>query len=375
VPIVQQTSGVAKDVWVVDEERRRLRVRIAPADVPQVDLRASLPSRAAEALFWMGRNAERAEVAARAALAILVRAERSPELLELAEGAWTAATLAGLRAVTVTGGPAPSVPDPAAEPIDVVRRALAGALVEHPGSLTDSITHVLGLATTVREFLSTATWRVMEALRAERDALADDADLVDLARTTELLDRIAVPLMALAGLAMESTVRGPSWRFLDLGRRLERAYLLLSLLEATVTRPLPPGAAEPVYETVLAACESLVAYRRRYRSDLALDALCDLLLADDANPRALAFQLDRLSEDVAALPNKGARIEHEAEIAEAQHLLVDEDWRHALPTAPGAPAPSLVELLHGVRAALARLDRGLVRTWFAHVSEVGRGPR
>ncbi len=110
--------------------------------------------------------------------------------------------------------------------------------------------------------------------------------------------------MALAGLAMESTVRGPSWRFLDLGRRLERAYLLLALLEATVTRALPGGVAEPVYETVLAACESLVAYRRRYRSDLALDALCDLLLADDTNPRALAFQLDRLSEDIAALPTR-----------------------------------------------------------------------
>jgi uncharacterized circularly permuted ATP-grasp superfamily protein/uncharacterized alpha-E superfamily protein len=375
VPIVQQTSGVAKDVWVVDEQRRRVRVRVTPPDVPQVDLRASLPSRAAEALFWMGRNAERAEAATRAASAILVRAERSPELLELADGAWMTTTLAGLRAITVTDGPAAPVPADGVEPIERLRQGLAGALVEHPGSLTDSVTRVLGLATTVREFLSTATWRVMESLRTERDALAADAGLADLARTTELLDRIAMPLMALAGLAMESTVRGPSWRFLDLGRRLERAYLLLSLLEATVTWPHPAVVAEPMYETVLAACESLVAYRRRYRSDLALDALCDLLLADDTNPRALAFQLDRLSEDVASLPNKAARIEHEAEIAQAQHLLVEQEWRLALPASPGSAAPALVELLHGVRAALAGLDRGVVQTWFAHVSERGRGPR
>ena len=343
--------------------------------MPQVDLRASLPSRAAEALFWMGRNAERAESAARVASAILLRAERSPELLELADGAWTAATLAGLRAVTVTDGPAPPVPAEHAEPIDVLRQGLAGALVEHPGSLTDSLTHVLGLATTVREFLSTTTWRVLESLRTERDSLVADGRLADLSRTTDGLDRVGLSLMALSGLAMESTVRGPSWRFLDLGRRLERAYLLLSLLEATVARTVPAEVAEPVFEAVLASCESLVAYRRRYRSDLALDALCDLLLADDTNPRALAFQLDRLSEDVAALPNKAARIEHEAEIAEAQHLLLDQEWRLALPVSPGDAAPSLVGLLHGVRRRAADLDRGLIRTWFAHVAEHGRGPR
>jgi uncharacterized alpha-E superfamily protein len=357
-----------------------VRVRVAAPGVPQVDLRSSLPSRAAEALFWMGRNAERAEATARAALAILVRAERSPELLDLADGAWTTTTLAGLQALSADGAPRPAAdpaPDPAGvDPVDALRRGLATALVDGPGSLSASLGHVLGLAGTVREFLSTATWRVMESLRRERDALAAGAALGDLAGTTESLDRIVMPLMALAGLAMESTVRGPSWRFLDLGRRLQRAYLLLALLEATVTGARPAVVAEPVYEAVLAACESLVAYRRRYRSDLALDALCDLLLADDTNPRALAFQLDRLAEDIASLPNtKGARADHEAAIAEAQQLLVDHEWRLGLPAAPGSAAPALGTLLHGVRSALARLDRGIVETWFAHVTELGRPPR
>ena len=67
---------------------------------------------------------------------------------------------------------------------------------------------------------------------------------------------------------------------------------------------IPPAAVEPVYETLLTACESLVAYRRRYRSDVELDALCDLLLADDTNPRAMAFQLDRITEDLVFLPDR-----------------------------------------------------------------------
>ena len=56
------------------------------------------------------------------------------------------------------------------------------------------------------------------------------------------------------------------------------------------------------YEVVLTAHESLVAYRRRYRSDTRIDAVLDLLLGDDTNPRALAFQLDRMAEHLAALP-------------------------------------------------------------------------
>jgi uncharacterized alpha-E superfamily protein len=52
---------------------------------------------------------------------------------------------------------------------------------------------------------------------------------------------------------------------------------------------------------VLAANESLIAYRRRHRSDVELPTLLALVLHDDANPRSLAFQLDRLREHVAAL--------------------------------------------------------------------------
>jgi uncharacterized alpha-E superfamily protein len=53
---------------------------------------------------------------------------------------------------------------------------------------------------------------------------------------------------------------------------------------------------------VLLECnESLVAYRRRYRSDVELAPVVDLLLFDGANPRSVAFQIDRLREHCVAL--------------------------------------------------------------------------
>ncbi len=61
---IRPTAATAKDVWVIGGTvappalRRR-------EPLPQVDLIASVPTRAAEALFWAGRAMERAEILAR----------------------------------------------------------------------------------------------------------------------------------------------------------------------------------------------------------------------------------------------------------------------------------------------------------------------
>ena len=168
----------------------------------------------------------------------------------------------------------------------------------------------------------------------------------------ESLDRVLVASSALIGLANDATVRGPAWRFLDLGRRIERALLLLGLVEASLVPAVPPAATQALYETVLTATESLVEYRRRYRSDLALDAIVDLLLVDDANPRSLAFQLDRLTEDLAGLPSRGEPADHVQ--------LVDASARALL----GASEHELAQVVLTVRGPLLALADGIVGRWF-----------
>ena len=162
----------------------------------------------------------------------------------------------------------------------------------------------------MREYLSTTTGRVLVRLARAHGLLLDqDAP-------TDELDSVLVDLAALAGLSMESTVRGPAWRFLDLGRRLERSLAVLGSVESALGADAPPMAFQPLADAVLAANESLVAYRRRYRSDVDLDAVLDLLLRDDSNPRGLAFQLDRLREHVSALAwSKGVQLVHHASSA------------------------------------------------------------
>jgi uncharacterized alpha-E superfamily protein len=57
-------------------------------------------------------------------------------------------------------------------------------------------------------------------------------------------------------------------------------------------------------EAVLASNESLMTYRRRYRSYLQLSTVLELLLFDDTNPRSLIFQLNRMQEHVDRLPKQ-----------------------------------------------------------------------
>ena len=164
-------------------------------------------------------------------------------------------------------------------------------------------------------------------------------------------------LAALAGLVMESTVRGPAWRFLDLGRRLERALAVLGSVEGALGVDSAPMALQPLAEAVLGANESLVAYRRRYRSDVDLNAVLELLLRDDTNPRGLAFQLDRLREHVAALAwPQGVDLVQKASAAAIAGI--DEQ-------VAGGRRVSLDSYVLEVRGPLLALSAAVGQHWFA----------
>ena len=360
--VINSSDAFGKDVWVLtDPTVQRINAGSTAiarrARLPQIDLRDSLPTRSAEALFWLGRNAERAEAATRAARLVIARNGSDPALLA---SPWLGHAISTLRAVS-GGRPQEQEPDAPSNDADVLAVEVAAALGDRSGAVANSLRHLAANAGGVREFLSTATWRVLNGLDAERAILASTTDRSDPFLVTECLDRIMVDLAALAGLVMESMVRGPGWRFLDLGRRLERAVLLLGVIEATLSDPPGDDVAQPVYDLVLGASESLVAYRRRYRSDVRIDAIEDLLVHDDSNPRSLVFQLDRINEHLAALPWNPDASKH--------RRFLDAAARGRLGEGPD----SLSKLVLGVRGPLLELIRELMLAWFTHPARRGLG--
>jgi uncharacterized alpha-E superfamily protein len=99
-------------------------------------------------------------------------------------------------------------------------------------------------------------------------------------------------LSAFSGLLMENTTRGAGWRFLEIGRRMERALQMAELLRAGIAE-VPPDA-EPYLHILLQVADSSITYRTRYLSVLRTDLVLQLLLADESNPRSVAFQLAAL---------------------------------------------------------------------------------
>lgn len=338
------TAQLVKDVWVVGGPMpTRVQTRSAH---PQVDFGSSVPKRAADALYWMGRAAERAEVVARTTRVIGAQVQQDPSLIGIAGGGWAAGALALLRAAQSQ----PLIPDDdtAAVPHhERLRHELRNgqlAVAAQVGTLAQE-------ATTVREFLSTTTGRVLGRLTRVR------SDLLSTLAAPDDLDIVLVDLAALAGLAMESTVRGPAWRFLDLARRIERAIALLGSVQAAAGLAVEPLAFQPLAESLLSVNESLVAYRRRYRSDVELGAVLDLLVHDDANPRSLAFQLDRLREHMASLAwQEGADLVHRASLG-ALTTVGD--------TVSGGRRIDVDALVLAARGPLLELGTAVVRRWFA----------
>ena len=117
-----------------------------------------------------------------------------------------------------------------------------------------------------------------------------------------MLDRVLESLLAISGIAAEGLTRDVGWRFLDAGRRIERAQHVIDALAATTVRAGVPEVDELVLESVLLTHESAITYRRRFQAAPHVAGVLDLVVHDRTNPRSLAYSLDRLLIDLAAVP-------------------------------------------------------------------------
>src|SRR5215204_2070405 len=172
-PIVNQTSGMAKDVWVLDDRAPASRAGRPQSSrsMPQVDLRESLPTRAAEAMYWVGRSAERAESIARAAEFALSMVQTDPSLLTVLDGAWRRPVVTTLLSLVGRTVDSETTPFSSQTTPDSEFRAAIAAAVANPSGLPRTLGALTRATSSARQFLSATTWRVLGELRTENDAL------------------------------------------------------------------------------------------------------------------------------------------------------------------------------------------------------------
>jgi len=279
-----------------------------------------LPSRTADNLFWLGRYAERAEGTARLLRCMMSRVRRASD--------------AELKCLFRLHGCFDSEESILPEDRPATARDLEDELIslmsdpKRPDSLVSTLSEAQRVGGNVRDRLSTDFSRLVGQL-AESARVEEYMLFVEYAA---VLSGCLEQLAALSGMERENITRGPGWLFLSLGRRLERAmYSVRQLREITAVLDQDSW---PLLEYLLEVGDSSMTYRSRYYTTLQPVAVLDVLMADEANPRSLHFQLSHLDDLYRKLPRHA--LEDLNAIGQALELLRGLDLRTLDFPLPGA---------------------------------------
>jgi uncharacterized alpha-E superfamily protein len=191
---------------------------------------------------------------------------------------------------------------------------------------------------------------------------------LDLDDALELIDDALVSLVAVGGLEMAHMTRDDGWRFLSLGRHLERLHFVSSTLGDVA--PDQASAGSGLLEWLLELSDSLLTYRVRHMQQPEWEAVVDLTLIDERNPRSARFQLAKLSKHVRLLPDAGVI----DVLAEVEQLLDDcrSDFGGEQGELFGGGDRRLGALLLGCQHVAMRLGSALSLRYFSHVDDVPR---
>ncbi|MGA9870740.1 MAG: circularly permuted type 2 ATP-grasp protein [Rhodococcus sp. (in: high G+C Gram-positive bacteria)] len=368
-PVAEPLIEVAsKDVWV------RAPDRVTPADSTPKTMSASveeLPHYAASSaadvassprvlgdLYWLGRYSERAEDMTRLLIAARERHQdyRSMPWLDGSDS-----LPIFLEAVTRVSATAPGFFDAATRELATAEFRSLTLSVNRTGSVAHSVDRMQEAARRVRDQLSIDTWAVLGRIDAALDELGSSAES-DGAQLAATQSAVLRGLLSLNGLAAESMVRDVGWYLMDCGKRIERALQLTKLLSTTLAHALTPSTEQAVIDSVLSAAESSVIYRRRNRGRARPAAVAQLLLFDAGNPRSLVYQLDRLGDDLSALPDASGTSPAELLVEQMTMRLRRADPGDLESVDPSGRRVTLVDLVDGIHDRLEELSRVVLAT-------------
>lgn len=312
-PIVSnQRGGVAKDTWVVDAGDTRPDVALlrTPGGPVLISRKSGdVANRVADNLFWLGRYLERADSTVRILREILrCLLENQPTI----RNSTPDILLEALTHLT-TSYPGFLHPANRATPENELM-----SLIYDPhrtGGLMYNLQAGLNAGRRVRDRMSEDGWHVLNTMQ---DKFAQPKDL---GRTLRALEGLAIQLAAFAGIVTETINHGQGWRFLQTGRRIERALSSLSILRSVFAPQNTPD--EILLETLLYMKDSLRLYRRRYQARaIETETALDILLLDEGHPQSVGYQVASLNELAAALPgSERGRSKEERMMIEAQSML------------------------------------------------------
>jgi uncharacterized alpha-E superfamily protein len=305
-------------------------------------------SRAAEALFWIGRYAERAEDTTRL-LDVHVHQIIEDPAVDEAETCRVVATVMGWH--------------------DHVPETVRGALdqlafdPQNPSSIVGALTAAWRNARGARESLSGEIWSCLNTTYVELPERVSAAREVGPAAFFSYVRRRAAML---SGYVCTTIRRDDGYDFLALGQNLERADMTARLLAAAVSIP----ARGEHWVTTLRACSAHEAYLRASHQSVSGPAVVEFLLLDQLFPRSVLYALTAAEDALAQLEPAPLQAGGRGRAGKARRIIGR--LRTGLEFAPlDSLYDSVPERLQGIQRGVSEASEAVAAAHFAGAAVVG----
>jgi len=367
--VSNQFGGSSKDLWVMGESSSVPLTPIFHAKSAFENSFENIPSLRAENLFWLGRYLMRAIITSRmirTTLKYMTNASRYDHLSNAQTVEMLSKTLTH---VTMTY-PGFLDENRAISPFEEIASVSFNS--GRVGSLAQIITMLSNTNTYAKNLLPLEASRIYEHLGREWNQFCREENPHP-RYMIHNIDKLLVQLMAYKELIQESLFADQGSILYEIGGRIERSQLLISKARSLLT-PAYDGVSEyEVLETLLSTCESLNAYRARYRSSYEMRNVIEFLLLDINFPKSLISEIEGLMKLLPQLPKFKHAIyltRYEEPIFEAFSMIRLSKLDDLCPLGDEEYIRSELDtLLSQLSSRLLLASGELSKTYFAHYDE------
>lgn len=295
--INMQRGNASKDVWVPSRGKTTpqnlLHHATTSAELSRGD--THLSSRVVDNFFWFGRYLERCENIVRLTRTTLENRLHATDEPHGAEWLSLSKLCQSTGLINLWQSDGTPTPLTMLSPEQIESALITSVVKANTPGFASYLRDLFGVAFHLRERLSLDNWRKLNQMIQQVDNAVQHPLLAD---ALILLDDAATSIMTLTGFALDGMTRDLGWRFLSIGRWIERLQFLTNNLQVALAMPT-----HGQLDWLLELADSSVTYRSRYMAKPEWLPILDLLILDETNPRSIIFQLKGLRKYLYHLPS------------------------------------------------------------------------
>ena len=372
--VSSQSGGSGKDTWVLSSENIQLfgfkfdRNRETKYTYRGIE---DLSSGIASNMFWIGRYMKRTLLTVnllRRTLRYFAEIENFKDPLDneilsqllqsLTHSTLTYPGFVGEKGIANRAHPEPEV------------RSLI-VDVNRVGSLSNTVKMLRNSANNIRNIWSIETWRVLDKVSSICDELCADSSL-SIRSIRKKLDELLDGISACFGFIQNTLSVEAGGPLHEIGVDLEDGIIRSALLRSALTFQLDERVEDELLETILLVTGNLSTYKHRYRGDIQIIGVLELILLDQYYPGSLTVSLSRLVGNLEILPQRPLSGGLRADQKLVLQLLTDLKTSDALELAKTNEEDlfrsKLDTLLDNLRGGMVECSNLIVNQFFQHTA-------